>query len=383
MRAPRTLNVYHVPKDDSSSIQYPQIKIPARDFRLKVGGHCIQSFQSKSSSRQGEHVISAHTFCSVCGVHLLNAKKSSNFIYLNALTVKKGSFVENVVLSFDDNEGYPVAEELSFQHKETDTTIETKTSTQTPLSDDFIDPPSMRLRSIHVSPPSSPISEHSAEQIRTPVKQQMSSMSTSSTIQLIDTECETDFDQFESRSIKSAMSSKSFMNRRSSSSNSRAYFSSSGSVSSNRHRVANSNGSRSNNARINTFEVSQQYPSSSGSVRSLRPYDIDAGLAQMDAQSVASSITENMFSTSQALESSSVFSRTSSHVSHRSVEQSHGQLRMYLSKHVTPRNASKSTTGEAGSEVGDIISSSSPRFYDGALEAVTQLELQQSSSIDL
>jgi hypothetical protein len=71
----------------------------------------MQSFQSLTDDpRDGAQVAAAHTFCSRCGVHLLRAKqRSAQFIYLNALTLKKETYIPNPIhsskIGFDNDNG--------------------------------------------------------------------------------------------------------------------------------------------------------------------------------------------------------------------------------------------------------------------------------------
>lgn len=73
--------------DYSARIQYPRIAFPVEAFVLRKGLQQLKSFQRSANSP-------AHTFCGVCGVHLLQAvDPSANELYVNALCLDRDTFV--------------------------------------------------------------------------------------------------------------------------------------------------------------------------------------------------------------------------------------------------------------------------------------------------
>ena len=101
IRAPRTLYVQQPQQDNSSSsndnsndskIQYPRIAVPVDAFVLRRGRHQLQTFlppqppQQQAQPSPSDVVVVAHTFCRVCGVHLVQAvDPAAKELYVNAL----------------------------------------------------------------------------------------------------------------------------------------------------------------------------------------------------------------------------------------------------------------------------------------------------------
>jgi len=92
IQAPRTLYVQEISQssdrdDDDGRILYPRTAVPVEAFELRTGRKQLQSFRSSS-----EHP--AHTFCKVCGVHLLQAvDPAATELYVNVQCLDRATFV--------------------------------------------------------------------------------------------------------------------------------------------------------------------------------------------------------------------------------------------------------------------------------------------------
>lgn len=390
IRAPQKLQIAEDQKLDLVSIQYPYVKIPVGNFDLVTGTSYMQSFQTSAEYEDSNKLV-AQTFCSRCGVHLLHATKSSNYLFINALTLKKDSLVETSDIGL-----YTNARRLRKNYQESDAEIETKTTAHSSSSDELDHPFAESSR------PPSPISIRSSQLDENVLRNQINISNISCSLKdHIDVHYEDDFD---TGSIKSAKFHQDL-------------------PSTNKKAIIYRSPLDDDDADGISLKSA---PCPNGTIIGFRrrslsnrmQYGANASLAEMDAQSVASSISDNLYSTSHGLDSVSVYSKSSSLRSLRSSEHSHFQLRKYLTKHVTPKHSYSSPASGFGedllspasgveedvsfpasgfeehvAEQSHLIDSTklsatlsdnadSPKLPETLIDDVSQLELSQDNSID-
>jgi hypothetical protein len=333
IRAPRQLHIVDERKIDLVSIQYPHVKTPVEDFELLTGVSCMQSFQTSAESN-GCHKTLAHTFCSRCGVHVLHATKASNFLHLNALTLKKNIKISPV--DARDIDVYSHMKRLRISCQESDAGRDTKTTSRSISSDELIDYPCTEYQSdSRASSPTSPMSIRSSHCEENILGNQLNLTQQNE-------------DTFDIRSPKNLSLEQKLLS------------------SSNRNASKFRSPFDDDDVDCASLRSAPCRPPN-GTIISYRrrngtskmKYGANGGLDEMDALSVASSISDNMYSTSNGFDSMSVYSRASSLRSLRSSEHSHYQLRKYLAKHVTPRHLGSSPGNACGDELRDV--SETPR----------------------
>jgi hypothetical protein len=293
-----------------ASIQYPQVKIPVENFDLISGASHMQSFHT-SAEYENTNQLVAHTFCSRCGVHLLHATKSSNYLFLNALTLTRDVSAPEIEMETSDIDLYSNMRWFRKTYQESDAGTETKATSYSTSSDE-LDP-----LFIETSRPSAPILIHPSKVDENILRNQIS---------ITNISCSHEDHPFDSCSETRAM-----LHQRNNTRTAIMY----------RSPIDDDDADcvslRSSPCRPTGTIISCKRRSLSNRAH----YGVNSSFHEMDAQSVASSISDN-FHSSYGIDSVSVQSRSTSLKSLRSSEDSHFQLRKYLAKHVTPHKSSAS-----------------------------------------